>query len=461
MRELGPGARHPLQVRFAPEHRGSFDAVLDVTLDNGVNACGPEGTETYSVKLHGAAKYSDDLPPASERPAQPRMANEGPIALARIREPPPGLAADMKFYNDEAVRALGTLAKKQSSGADTVKESAGDYKPASKDDAFWGVMVDVALAMALGGIAGAVGKSLAKKLAMTLGGSGSDGPLLNSLVDIVKDGIKTSGKGVVAQVGSLKSNDVHAFFRILTDALIQVQDRAGTTLNIATLKVRKVAETDPALALSLMRDLVVSIETHNETAKHEQKSATLAQWMSGLARLDAGTRDGGAIEGKRALATDPTGAVKLDDKGELFKKRFKGVRGTLQLRVEVDGPLEDGLPPPFMVRHADVDGIAPDLAHELVNADLRTFPIPIWFFLKGGWLGRIMRDELGVIHTESGDFHEYQGEVFADSRRTAAEKQEHQQQIKLQQAQRHRAANELVARILSTPLSVWNLDGRS
>jgi hypothetical protein len=294
-------------------------------------------------------------------------------------------------------------------------------------------LADVALAMGVGGIAGAVGKALAGKLLEKFTAAKPADHALNALTDTIKDGIKTGAKGAVASASSRGGGLSHYehFFEDQTLALSVVAHRNSVAVNKAEAWLEDLESANPAFARKAMRDIADSIETHAQTARLEQRYATLAQWMSGLARIDSGTRQAGTLEhGDPALATDSGRALvgqHLDKKHAYFGEPV--TRGMLRLDVRMNGQLDD-VPSSFEVVRAEVKGVAHSIAADLRDADLRTFPIPICLVLKGAENGRIVRDEFGAISTAMGEY---------DDKR---------------QAQRHRAAKALVARVLENPLRV-------
>lgn len=244
------------------------------------------------------------------------------------------------------------------------------------------------------------------------------------VADVVKEGIKSSGKAAVGIGSDTATSGPEQFFERQLLALTNLNEQHGYTINNTEANLRL---QDPVTAANAMRVVWTQLDAHKVAAHDLQKRATSTQWMSALARTDSGIRQATDELGRDVEATSMSRAGEQQVLPRHKNLASGGpIRGVLQIAVEVEEPLGERVPK-FQIKQAWIHGVPAAMGNDLAAANLAAMPVPVVVRLEGADVTQITRDELGVIEVrnrEGGDM-----------------------------AQAHRTAKDLLDRVLWIPLA--------
>jgi hypothetical protein len=342
-------------VRFAPERSGRFAAMLTVEV------AWPDGHVERKVTIvTAAARRIDQVTERGEREEDPgidpAVARAADAASQTLTDTAAGarVSTDDRHAFDEATDQAayeaGQLTAAEAAGVGIAKDEVDEYQRelAPDEPSLWWGVLDIAMTMAVGGLAGTLARRLGPKLAHTFAAAAS-GPefvpvvktalkdasagLVSFTTDAVKDGLKSAAKRVIANAAKPpKQTKEHtkpearerrsANRKIDFFAEQQAIIRSAAGDYRALVKARAV-DLHPLLALApdhamqAMRDIGDAFTESNADAEQAHANATAIQWVSLVAQAslgsDAITDDDlapGAERGRVAKATTELSAAR-------------------------------------------------------------------------------------------------------------------------------------------------------
>jgi hypothetical protein len=313
-----------------------------------------------------------------------------------------GQKLELKDLRDEAWTAASAVAGAQQSGRNTVHTEATSYKRKPYKPTPWEHFAELALTMAIGGIAGGVAKAVGARLGNTKYGEGAIG-------DAVKEGLKWAGKKAFIESPKPAAETSIGYFNKQFSTLEKLKAENTELVDREHRRTQHVMVTEPERAIAQMQALRDGFREIKPSAEEEQRSQTQRGWLSLVARSENGgeTVD---VNGEQRQTTDLHLATGV-------------TRGVLRIRAYTDGELR--------VTSASIDGVSQSTADRLLSQDLRREPIPIVILATEGRNGSfVTRDEVGRVRLS----HAPEGE-----------------------AQAHRTTEQFVERVLAKPLTAWGV----
>lgn len=452
-RLVGSEYSSPIRVRFAPQSIGRYRALLNLMLS------WPDGTRIQqAIRLVASSRQISD--PPSLKPVQdaPR-----PIDAIATGEDTSSHGASSDKENALAAAANSArgraeyLIDEQVNGLVIAQQEAQSFRAALPASPWWEVLGEIAISMGVAGVAGAVGKVLATKLAQTaVEGASKDSKLVLGLTDLIKDGLKGTAKKAIpsfpkphasksekpgaAAASALSSNVQIDFFAHQRRLLAKIKLTNGDAINSSENHLRPMLATAPQAAVAAMNHLA---DTLNQTAENDaanvQAFASEQEWLRGIARSqlnEAGASANGALEPtsmRNAVMVrpwrKPHGVLEISvdlSRSALVKQALHGDDEIDLAEVRVGG--------------ASLAGVAQEIGDRLQSAPLATLAVPLMLVVNTG------AGETYVTRNEDGTVRVFGKLPLGDQPGGRSE------------AQMIRTAKMLVAHVTSRSLADWNVD---
>ncbi len=380
-------------VHFKPHRPGRFrsDVAVTVRWSNGE-------VEEQQIAVTAGARNLEDAPP---QPVQPAATTRAPLDPAMVGgEPTPTQVSNFGTAATKASDKAHLLADRQRDGLMTVHdELVGGDKQVPKPSVF-AQLADLAITMAVGGVAQVVGKLLARNLVGAVQNL-DPGPikstqLVDGLGSAFKDGLKaaakhaidtssSAGAGILAgDHGSPESRDaVVDFFARQRTILTTLADNNRTLVRDEQTRLLPALAAHPNSLLLIFEQLAESFEAAAVDAPVIQARATVSKWVSGLAQET----------GKSSASRDGTS---LGPTTALTPSRWSHDRdGVLQLTATLEGESR------LTLDRAELYGVASAAANRLTEVALAGVGIPIRLTVKSRvGTAYITRDEVGRVLIE-------------------------------------------------------------
>jgi hypothetical protein len=423
----------PIAIRFAPQSRGRHQAEVDVLLrwSDGL-------MDLRKIRVFANARRIDDAPAKPIEQVQPGpVANEAKLPTADLEGVSKVHENALGHAKEDAQVARQLLGDEQKRGLGLAEKHALSYQQLPPPKTWWSNIAEIALAAAVGGIAGLAARVAAAKLAGTVTSVAArfvkDGVQAKQyaevlVADTVKDGLKQAArsagvKGAFTEAAAVVTpaatdgkrespNPATSFFEMQQKALNALNAANGYFVNREHERLQHVLRTDPVAAIARMVTLEQAMLGATEHAAEIQKTHAQHHWVSLVARGSHGASDV-TVHGERRKTTKLGG--------------FELGAGLLRIHADVDGA---GMP--TNVRSARIDGISQEIADELLEQNLSRVPIPL--MIEKGRGEFITRDEAGRVRV-------------VVSRWTAD-----------MEPQRIHAAEQFVDGLLARSLRAWGLD---
>jgi hypothetical protein len=417
--------RTSIPVRFWPKFTGDHEADVRVLLryDDGT-------VELRTIRVNGHARRLGDAPAhAIDGPRDGGEYRDPEIPTANLEKVPDLHRDALDNATKESVRAAGNLARQQRAGLDTARDNALAYSRKPPETTGWDWLAELAITMAVGGVASIVAKAVALKL----------GPRLERLPivqrikdekkrekftqdpvgDVVKDGLKSALKGPAVQLalgdkkekkhenegGTRSSNGEIEFFARQREALNHLADENEKFVLRQHRLMQHGLLTAPERAIATMQSIHEGFDEKARVVPSLQQTETELQWVSLIAKSE-NSSEKVAVNGETRDVTN-------------LRTATAATRGVLKIRV-IDGE----------VKGASIDGVSQEIADNLRTLNLHARPVPI-VILYGEPASFITRDEVGRVRLP---FLQKEAET-----------------------ERHREAQALVDRVLSKSLAQWGV----
>ncbi|HEU0036390.1 MAG TPA: hypothetical protein VFQ53_37515 [Kofleriaceae bacterium] len=431
----------PVPIRFWPSFAGVHETDVTLVLR------WPDGTlDTRVVRVHAKARRLNDAPSNASLTGD---------ELAEARDPTtePDLAtADTervrslhkneldRAYEEAKTEAIG-LAGAQKNGLETARDNAESYQRKPKEGTAIDRFAELAISMAISGIAGlaarAAADALGPKLAMPVVADANTpnaprtGRYSEVMVsDAVKEGLKGAAKLAMAAKPSNKDHSSDPFIeffarqRTIVNNLslhnLEFVDREHVRLQHVLLKSPQVAIASMQAIKHGLQALVVSPDPAESAAGHAQtiqQEESERQWVSLVAQSAHGSDE--VMAGGRTMR-----ATHLD--------RAPGSSDGLLTIHAVPSDVTPGIV--RSVVRATMTGISQEVCDGLHETDLQRAMLPLKIILVDGAgkpTAQITRDEVGRVRRVA----------FAE----------------LDEVQWHRDAESIVQHVCSRTLKAWGV----
>jgi len=429
----------PIPVRFWPAFPGDHEADLRILL-----RWSDDVMDLRTVRVYAHARRLEDAParPLGESGVQGAY-QEPNIPTADLQHVAQVHMTALSNAMGRAKTQAGGLASAQQTGRRTAETNARDYNRQPPKAPWWASLAELAITMAVGGVAGLVGRYAANALGSKLAAGvatvkgGLDPARLKQyseglVADTVKEGLKNAAKSPLVKLaigtkdresarieeGARSSNGVINFFAMQEAALNKLITANQTFVDGEHERLQHTLRTDPEVAVASMEALEVGMHQASETAAEQrQQIESERQWTSIVARSSNGT-DTVRVNGEERDVTT-------------LGRATRATRGVLRIRATVrPGPETDEVQ---AVKSASMDGISQELADRMHRQDLSAAPVAVMIIAESE-IGTsiITRDEVGRVRQRVGDAGN--------------------------EASQHRRAQALCDRVLAKTLVAWGIE---
>jgi hypothetical protein len=387
----------PLRVHFAPNRTGRFrsDVLVRVQWDDGE-------VEHQRVAVTAGARTLEQAPAHAVDPAPSPRA---PLEHAQEKtKPKPTAEQALKYAKDgtklvpvvrEAEIEAASLARQQEIGLRQAEGEILGGKAEPPQPSRFAQLADLAILMAVGGIAQVVSKMIAKTLV-----SAKELPrLADGLGAAFKDGFKSVARDAIASTpdagktkgvgdGALSDDKFVNFFTRQRLRLATIEKSNQQLVNDEHKRLLPLLETYPDIvfhAFEQLRDSFKAVAENDDTWR-TQARATVAHWMMGMSqgnKPNIASRVGQPDQ--KTTPIDPRWSVSRD--------------GILELHTTLEGRIVD--PTRLKVERAELKGVSDAAASHLTEVGLVTLGIPVRIVVKSSaGIAYITRDEAGRVSVD-------------------------------------------------------------
>jgi hypothetical protein len=381
-----------LQIGFAPKKPGQFTALAKFEIR------WSDGSVTVrETRVVGSARNLND--PPRRRPMEQHTKSVSAPAVSKedrslVNQVTPAALTELTHQANLASNAAASVAAKQIKGVTDAERFQKSFKREVPPGPWWADLAKIAVSMGIAGIAGALANRLGKRIIDEVSDvmevdpkSLKDANWLKGVTDSVKEGLKSTGKGVIeAHSSSGSKGHPEEFFQHQTTMLDRVQDKNRALIEETRYNLEPHLAVDPRGAVKVMAAVGKALGEVSDNAAETQQLQTETQWVAGLAQSTNG----------HGTYPDPKDHEKTHHTLLMGPRNGRSRDGVLTIRVHrLDSNLEGT--PQLQVIAASLHGVAQPIADHLRTMRLAEIPIPIMLDMSGTMKARITRDEGGVV----------------------------------------------------------------